>query len=55
MDWGHYSKVVIGGLFAIAGVGGVPLAIMEGSVTKMVLFTLCLFIGIGILGKMSRD
>ena len=54
-DAGRYIKILFGGALALLGLGGVPVAALSGSWVKLILFTLCLFAGIGILGKMYKE
>ncbi len=52
-----FSKVLcilIGAIMVIVGIGGVPLAVLAGEVHKLVLYTVLLFAGIGILGWANK-
>jgi len=51
----RFISVVFGAVLAIIGVAGVPLAVLSGSWTRLVLFTVMLFAGIGILGWAYKE
>jgi hypothetical protein len=51
----RFISAVFGAIIAIIGVGGVPLAILAGNWTRLVLFTIMLFAGIGILGWAYKE
>ncbi len=55
MSLGKFISILVGAVLAIVGLGGVPLAIKAGSVNQLILFTLCLFVGIGILGWAYKE
>lgn len=50
-----FISVVFGAALAIIGVAGVPLAVLSGGWGRLVLFTVMLFAGIGILGWAYRE
>lgn len=52
------SKIVVtitGAALAVAGLGGVPIYALEKDLLKMGFFTLCLILGIVILGYAAKD
>ncbi len=50
-----FISIVAGAALTILGIGGVPLAAQAGNAYRLLLFTLCFFIGIGILGWASKE
>lgn len=51
----RFIAALAGAVMAIIGVGGVPLAVLGGSWGRLVLFTVLLFAGIGILGWAYKE
>ncbi len=53
--FGRFISALFGAILAVIGVAGVPLAVLSGNWTRLILFTLMLFGGIGILGWAYKD
>ena len=50
-----YLGIVGGAILAIIGIGGVPIAVMDGNINGLILYTLLLFLGIALLGWAVKD
>lgn len=53
--FGRFISALFGAIIAVIGVAGVPLAVLSGNWTRLIIFTIMLFGGIGIIGWAYKD
>ena len=54
MSFTKYMRIFIATIMIIVGIMGVPSAVLEGGVHKLVMYTFLLFAGLWMLGKANK-